>query len=427
MTTNQEGQTFKNDNISVTVERKPNCQVKFDIAVQQHAMKAAYAAAIKNINKEVSIPGFRKGKAPEKWVLEKYKSAIDQESVDIALNTALHEALILTQLNPIKDSFKRPNFKNFKPNEEALFSIEFETKPDVPSVNPKDIKLNKVAAEEITDEMIDEQLKFMQQQMATYNPVNNRTTEAGDFAEIDIDMLKPQEKVVARNERVKLDDKELPAWVVQGLINRNPGETFEVSNPDIADSLFRITLHNILHAELPAIDEEFAKKTKADSMEDLKNKIREQLKVHADEKAHSQQIHDLEERLIEQYPFELPRSYVENDTKARVEHYIENIRREGANDEWIKNNLPQITKELEAISAKAIKLLFLSHRIADEHQLAVSEEEYRQEEQDQVMRSIRGKGSIDWSASDVEKRRQVMDKAFSRKIRQYLLDHANFG
>ena len=72
--TEPEVSTVNNDNVTVTITKKPHCEIKFDIKVNPRPVAAAYQKALKNINKEVNIPGFRKGKAPEKLISEKYSS-----------------------------------------------------------------------------------------------------------------------------------------------------------------------------------------------------------------------------------------------------------------------------------------------------------------------------------------------------------------
>lgn len=72
-------QSFQNENISMTLTREPFCRVHLDVIVTPKAVKASHHQAMRNINKEVSVPGFRKGKAPESMVLKNFGSHVEKE------------------------------------------------------------------------------------------------------------------------------------------------------------------------------------------------------------------------------------------------------------------------------------------------------------------------------------------------------------
>lgn len=420
---NAGGETFKSDNITVTAYRKPHCEVKFDIAIQPKAIKACYATAVKNIRKEISVPGFRKGKVPEEWILEKYKSSIDNECMDIAINSAVQEAIQLSLMHPIKDSFKRPKLHNFKPDEEAKFSIEFEIHPAVPSVRAADIVLKKIEKDPVTPEMVQEQLDYLQKQMATYEPIENRGIKSGDYARVNIEMLSPQQKEVATDQQIHIDGKDIPEWVVKSIMGLKAGESAESTNPDQPDSTFKTTVLEVQKGILPELNDDFAKLCKAESLDDLKEKIKNQLQAVSEEENNRAMIRQLEERILDKYPFDIPLSFLQRDTDARLEDYVARIRQDGASDEWIKENLSNIRVEIEKVSAKAIRLLLLMHHTCHENKLALSDDEYRNEEREQMMKSIRGQGSINWKGDEKERHEQITSAAMNRKVRQYLLDH----
>src|SRR3954467_12935482 len=134
--TTQETDTLSNENVSVTLTRSPNCSVKMEIAISPEAAEAAYGRAFKNVKKEVSIPGFRKGKAPDTFIRNKYASAIEQEWKDIVLETGFNEALELTATYPMKNGMiKRPVIHEISREKGVKFGIEFEIKPTIPSID----------------------------------------------------------------------------------------------------------------------------------------------------------------------------------------------------------------------------------------------------------------------------------------------------
>ena len=123
---------FKNDNVDVSVARLPGCLVKFEITVHPKATEAAYKQATKAVKKEVSIPGFRKGKASDALVQQHYAPHVDREFRDVVVQTAYHEAVTLSKTYPINEkSIKQPQLKSCSKEDGARVVIEMETLPVV--------------------------------------------------------------------------------------------------------------------------------------------------------------------------------------------------------------------------------------------------------------------------------------------------------
>ena len=67
----QEPKVFENNNFKISVQEEPGCLVKLNVFVSPEQTNKNYKLAVKKINKEVSVPGFRKGKAPDSTVIRK--------------------------------------------------------------------------------------------------------------------------------------------------------------------------------------------------------------------------------------------------------------------------------------------------------------------------------------------------------------------
>lgn len=97
-------QEFSNDNLKITMERKPGCSISLDVTISPQATEASYRKAIKLVNKEVSLPGFRKGKAPEAMIVQHYAKYVDQEWKDLIVKTSFKDTLDLTKTYPINEN-----------------------------------------------------------------------------------------------------------------------------------------------------------------------------------------------------------------------------------------------------------------------------------------------------------------------------------
>ena len=133
---------FKNDNIVLKVEEHSGCQVAFSISVSPPATDAAYKKAVKTISKEVSLPGFRKGRAPAAMVVKHYEKYVHDEWQELVVKTALQESTDLSKIYPIR-RVENPKVDSCTREEGAQVSFEFERYPHVPSIDLNGVTLKK--------------------------------------------------------------------------------------------------------------------------------------------------------------------------------------------------------------------------------------------------------------------------------------------
>lgn len=431
-----ETSSFSNDHLTVTVSKYPHCIVKCDIVVNPPAVKAANVKAIKNVSKEVSIPGFRKGKAPEKWIKEKYQSSIEKEGLDVLLNTAFHETLELANLHVLKDGhFERPVVHECSEDKGARFTLEFEVRPTIPSVIPKDLQLHEIEATPITSEQEEMTLHRIQLSHATFEPITDRGLEDNDFGRINIELVKPFAKTVAENEFLEMNEKFMPSWIYNSIKGLKVGESVEAESPEKSPeakaetetAIYRITVKEVSKGILPEIDDELAKKVGLGSADILKDKIREELTRNAAEELEQKMNVQLEKALLEKFHFDLPKSLIEIEKKFIYDEQLDHFRKEGHNDSVIKANISQIEQFAEETAVKKLQLFFLSRKIAHEFKLSPSEDDISQELQHQLFLMNQGKSLLDLNADKSTLRKQIEDFAFEKKVKKFLISHATKG
>lgn len=434
--TEPEVSTVNNDHLTVTITKKPHCEIKFDIKVNPRAVAAAYQKAVKNVNKEVNIPGFRKGKAPEKLVLEKYSSAIQKEFVDVVLQTGFNDALQLTHLYPLKDGhIKRPVVHECTVEKGAHFTIEFECRPTIPSVNLDHLKLKKVKPAPVTDQEQQNALQNLLLQFAHYEPIHDRPLEEGDFADLNVTILEDPPREVIHNQRTQVIPTGLPSWLRLKVIGLKAGESAEgmteqdptlvEPDPNFKSLPFSVTVNAIWNGNLPAVDEDLAKRVGLQSVEELKDKIKERLEQEAQEEVHRAEIQQLEEALVNNYPLDLPQSYIDTNKEARLTNYLQQLEREKR--DYSKEDYQQIDRMIEQSTIYHLQLFFLLHKVAAEHRISVTKEDLSQELTRQVALMSSGRNSINFSGDREKLQEQLHNLAMDRKIKQFLIGHASFS
>ena len=331
--TNQNSQEFQTDHIKGTVTRHPGCMAHFDVTIDSQLTDKLHKQAIKAVKKEVSIPGFRKGKVPDNVVQHNFGTNIEKEFRDRVTQKAFEESLKETKCHPFgKHAVKRTELKKCTASDGAHFIFDLETEPQVPTIGPESIQTEPVASREITQEQKDLAYKQLQISFAEWEDVADRTVEDGDFVEVDIDVVEHPAHNVCTNKRLHVDTKELPQWLYKTLVGLAIDESKQTktqTNPDDPKHVFvqdkdapakecLVVLKKIKKATFPIEDEAFAKKFGVETIDELKNALEKKLKD--EEAAYASELsrYNLRRELLEKYPIDLPRSLIDAEVRSKL-------------------------------------------------------------------------------------------------------------
>lgn len=425
--------TKSNENVTVKVSKQPNSLVKFEISVVPQAVVAAYQKALKTINKEVSIPGFRKGKAPTQLILERYQSQLQKEWVDVVLNTGFNEALQLTHIHPLRDGdLKRPVVHECSQEKGARFTIEFEARPTIPSIDLSTLNLKKLESKPVTQEQRDQALNQVVYQFTTYDEVHDRPVQEGDYIDIDVEILENPPRRIVDNQRVHVNEKDIPAWLKAKIIGLGAKESVEGQTDPQQDAdgqekvyPFKATVEAIWQGNSPAIDDELAKKVGLQTVDELHQKLEERLEKENQMQADELYQQQLEQFLVEQYPIDLPASMIDADKQARIRHYAEQLKRQNQ-EKYLRDNRAQIEQAMEDSTKRSLQLYFLLRKVAADHHLDVTEEEMNQELNRQLSLIPTGRSQLDIYNKD-QLRDQIQSLALEHKIKEFLLSKATYS
>lgn len=421
---------FKGDSVQVTVSQEPGCQVKFDIFVTPEGTEAAYTKALKSITKEVSFPGFRKGKAPRSIVLERYGKYVDQEWNELLLNTAFREAMALANIYPLsEESIKKPKMEKTSREEGTSFSITFESAPDTPLVKPEEIKLEGAEPKPVTDEHIEERIKEVRLYHATWEDVEGRPAQEGDFVTVDIEGIDPPKGMLAEDSQFEIQEGKMGEWMRKALIGANVDDVVEGTSEkhpeseveDFQPTECKITVKKVQVPTLPELDDEFAKKVGLPAIAEFRGKVEEGLKHEANQALKEKLRVQLENFLLENYPFEVPASLVGAEKRHMEAGLLADLAESEESEEALAARKAEIQEEAEKKSKDSFRLFFLARKIADENSIQVSKDEVMQE----VMRQVYAPGghnllSDSNDAGEVHSR--VYASILSQKAKDYLVE-----
>ena len=312
-------------------------QIEIDGATFMNAVNAVYKKQVKNI----SIPGFRKGKAPRSIIEREYGEGVFYEDALKELYPqAIADAAKEAGLELVRDKIDLDVEKAGKDG--VVFKAVVTVEPEVTIENYKGIAYKPMSLE-VTDEDVDADIQKVLERNSRLVTVEDRAAENGDITVIDFKGLlngEPFEGGTSENYSLTLGSGSFIPGFEDQIIGHNAGDEFtiDVTFPEDyqAEELkgkavqFEIKLHEIKKRELPAFDDEFVKDvSEFDTVDAYKADVRTKLETSRKEEADSDKERQVADKLIELMEAEIPEAMYENQVDNLVDEFGMNLRAQG--------------------------------------------------------------------------------------------------
>ncbi len=372
----------------VTTRKMGPCKVELTVEVGVEEIKQRTEEIYRRIAKKAEIPGFRPGKVPRPILEQYYGSAVEKEVLDQVLPDAYREAVNQAQVEPV-DTAIIEDIKYLK-GEPLIFKAAVEIKPEIPVGNYRGILVKKKEIR-VREEEVEKRLQLLREMHAEFSSIEDRPVQKGDFVVIDFQGFRGgtplEDKVI--NYFVEVgSERNLPHFEEQ-IIGLRKGEEKEIKvvypsdyeNKEVAgqEITFKVQVKEIRDKRLPGIDDEFAKDVgDYENLEDLKNKIRENL----NQRAEKDQIADMNEqimkRLIEKTNFDIPGSMVEKELNYLFQEFEKSMKSRNLTWESLEKKPDKVREELRIVAFNLVKGELILFHIAKLEGISVSEEDIKQ-------------------------------------------------
>lgn len=280
-------------------------EITVDAATFEDAVNKAYLKQKKNI----TVHGFRKGKAPRAFIERVYGPEVFYEdAIEAVYPQAVREAVEESGLQTVYEPYD-PKVEEMG-RDGALIKVKVAVKPEVELGEYKGLEAEKTAIE-VKDEEVDEEIGKMRERNARYISVEDRAAQDGDLAVIDFEGFVDGvafEGGKGENYDLTLGSHQFIPGFEEQVIGHKAGEEFEinVTFPEEyaeelkgKDATFKIKLHEIKQKELPELDDEFVKDvSEFDTLDELKADTKKKMLEHKQEHADE----DFEHALLDQLP-----------------------------------------------------------------------------------------------------------------------------
>lgn len=422
---------FENEHLKVHMLRQPGCTVALDIEITPKAAEGAYQRAIKAINKEVSLPGFRKGKAPQQILLQHYSSHIDREWKEILVHTAFQETVKLINVYPLsRETIQKPDLKSASRERGAKLLITFEAHPEIPEIHPEEIALKKVEKRQLTEKEIENSLEEIRWQHASWEEITDRPLQEGDCVDVDVEDVDRPGHFICQNTRFEAIKGKMGDWMLDLILGKHVLESVEgmserpkemPSEKEFQPTRCKITIKGIKVAHLPELNDELAKKVGVDSLEKLKEKVVKNLEKQIEEDVQEVLRVQIENFLAEHYSFDIPASLTQRECKNRLDYILRELHKSGKSSQEVAQQTESLKAKLEKEVKQAFQLFFLSRKIAEKHHISVSRNELVQE---LMMQMYTNASPIDTSMDPEEARSKIYVNLLLKKVKDFLIDRA---
>lgn len=318
---------------ALTVEREDlnPATVRLSITCGDEIVNTGFRRALKKIGKEVRIPGFRKGSAPA-HVIEK---AVDPQELygraaDIIINDALKKAVAQEELEMHGRAMVDVEKFEREPAE-CIFSAKVPLEPVVEIGDVASLTYT-APPTEVTDEEIDHQLDELRKAQGKHEQITDRGVSEGDVCVV---KFTPEDKsidsrsfmIVAGQTFAELD-KELSGMKAEEIKSVDLTFPDNFQEKDWAGKQIKatLTIRSVSAVRAPDLDEDFAKSMDADSVDDLRDRVKVAIE-RAKERMSEEDIYEqLISQLMEKSQVVVPDTTWESVAERRIADIEESLK-----------------------------------------------------------------------------------------------------
>ncbi|KYG68822.1 trigger factor [Bdellovibrio bacteriovorus] len=369
------------------VEKVSNLSRKLSIEVPAAAVASAFNKIYSGIQRDVTIKGFRKGKAPLATIKSIYGDRVKQDVVQELVQKHYAMALSEHKLEPI--SYPEFEFADPTENKDFSFSANFDVRPEITLKKYEGLEVEKEKFE-LDNAKVDQVLENIRSSRATFETVTEgRAVKMGDIAVIDFEGFMggaPLENGSGKNHHLELGAKQFIEGFEEGIVGMKAGETKTLSlkfpdpyhSADLAGKPveFKVTLNEIKAKVLPELNDEFIKTLGGPSdLEALKKTIKEDLEQTEQKRIDDAFKNRLLKVLVKENPVEVPPSLLKEQKASLVEDFKKRMTEQGMGPNDFASYVDKWDSDFEKTAAEMIQSSFLVDTIAKKHDLFAKKED----------------------------------------------------
>ena len=362
-----------------SVEDVSPVEKKVAVEVEWPIVSAKLDAAYKELGRDVALKGFRKGKVPRNILEKMFARRVEEEVVRQLIQESFVQAAQKHSIQPVAEPIV--DDVHLHKGEKFHYTARVEVRAEVEPKEYEGIPLDKHEPE-IAAEEIDRALERKREELAQFKPIEGRAI----LEKSDIVICEVRGEVADKpfhRDTLVVDLGQPQRDPINGLSAALIGKPVVSAEPhmvelDMPDSggkkaLLKVTVKEAREKHVPALDDDFAKDTgEADTLEELRGKVREQLLGEKGKDVDRELKAGLVKELIRRNPFEVAPSLIERQTdvvlqRTKFQMAMQGVDvRQGFDDTRIKDSL-------RSAAADEVRAMLLLDAIATKEKVEISE------------------------------------------------------
>lgn len=365
----------------------------FQIVIPVEDVNNELKNCYKSLRQEMTIPGFRKGRAPIGILRTRYANYIRGELFREMIHPACQEAMDSAEVVSLGEIDFVPELEKIeiKDNQPITFEMIVPVKPEINLPEYDELQIDK-SGEDVPEEEVDKFIKNLREQNAEFLPIEeDRSIREDDFVKFDWKYYENDESTAEGEDDLVMIPQENPETIssqyrfARELIGSEIGEEKEIEldfEDDYPDSNFagknikyHVTLNAITEKVLPNLDDEFAKKAGYENHDQMRGNIWNTLVENRKRLLNQKQRQEIVEELLEKTDLNVPDSVVQQHAESLAEGMKRGLRRERKSSREIDAEIESKREQLNLRALRDIKQMWIFDEIAERENISITDKE----------------------------------------------------
>lgn len=383
--------------MSVTVEKLEKSMAKLTIEVSAEDFDKAINKVYLKQKNRISIPGFRKGKAPRKLIEKMYGTGVFlEDAINDTINSTYPEQAQNCEISSEISSNPEIELVQAEAGKPLIYTATVAVKPPVSLGKYKGVEVAKADAA-VTDEEVDAELAKEQEKNATFKEITDRAVENGDKVNLNFEGFVDGEAFEGgKGEDYPLtigSGSFIPGFEDQ-LVGAKIGEEIEVNvtfpenyqSAELAGkpAVFKCTVLKITQKVLPELNDEFADDvSEFSTLEEYKADIRKNLEVKKEENARTEKENKVIDAIIADSEIEIPEPMLKAQQEQIVDEFAQRLQSQGLNIDqyfsYMGSSREKMLEEVKDQADKRIRTRLVLEEIVKAENIAATDEDFEVE------------------------------------------------
>jgi trigger factor len=374
--------------VKKSIEEVSQVQKRVKVEIPREIVEKKKEESFLKIQKKAKIQGFRPGKAPLSIIKTRYRDAVVEQLEEDLVKEGYFAAVKESEFKPV--AIMEIMDGKYVEGEDFRFTALVEVLPDFEPAAYKGINIT-LTDQDVTDEEVNAEIGRMRERQAVYKPVE-RESGKDDLLEISFKASDGETVIEEQEDSTYLlsDTSTLGEDFEKNLIGKKAGDEldFEVSYPAdfTIDQIkgkkvrYMIRVKAVKEKGLPEVNDDFARSLpEVESLDDLKNKIREYLGAHKEEEQKKLQREQIVDTLVDNNPIEVPQTLVDEEMNRVIRDTQGRLKAQGVQFDPSQMDIQKLREKYRDGAVKAVKASIILSEIAKIEGIEATDEDVNKE------------------------------------------------